>query len=69
MPDRKRNNRMGSNRGGPRGTRYPALGFEWRGDHWRILDNATGSAVGPIYKTRKELLADLDRFAREFGCA
>lgn len=53
-------------------TRFPELQYERQAvDLWRILD-ATGDvprAVGPQYKTKAELLADLERFAAEFGCA
>lgn len=54
-----------------RPTRYKELGYmEWGGD-WRILDLTSGdpAVVGPVYRTRAELLADLDRYAGFFGCA
>ena len=35
---------------------------------WRIVDASTGAPVGPHYRTKMELLADLDRFASVFGC-
>lgn len=35
---------------------------------WRIVDVSTGSDIGPHYRTREELLSDLERFADLFGC-
>lgn len=53
----------------PRATRFPELGFAQHGPGlWRIIDLSTGSAVGSQYKTKVELMGDLERFAREFGC-
>jgi hypothetical protein len=56
-------------------TRYAELAYQHRGDHWRILDLTGGEpaedapGVGPQYRTRAELLADLDRYATDvFGC-
>jgi len=47
------------------------LGYEKQGSNlWRIMSIDPGSppaAVGPHYKTKAELLADLDRYAKEFG--
>lgn len=49
-------------------TRYPELAYEQQDrDLWRIIDTDGEAAIGPQYKSRAELLADLDRFAREFG--
>lgn len=50
-------------------TRYPELAYEsvTRG-LWRFVDVSTGSHVGPHYRTKAELLADLERFAAVFGC-
>ena len=50
-------------------TQYTELSF-YRQDEgvWRFVDNSTGAAVGPQYRTRAELLADLPRFADLFGC-
>ena len=51
------------------GTRYPELGYRKDSDTlWRIVDKSSGAAIGPHYRTKGELLADLDRFARDFGC-
>lgn len=49
-------------------TRYPELGYAQHGPNlWRIIDMETGAAIGPHYKSKTELLADLDRYARVFG--
>ena len=55
-----------------RPTRYDALGYRCDGRGlWRIYDvmelDSIG-AVGPQYRTKAELLADLDRYAKQFGC-
>jgi hypothetical protein len=54
-----------------RETAYPALGFVKQAeDLWRIVDRQSEDApIGPLYKSRSELLADLVRFAGEYGCA
>ena len=49
-------------------TRYPDLGYARTGDIWRVVDINSGSVVGPHYKTRIELLADLNRYAHDYGC-
>ena len=36
---------------------------------WRIVHNETGACVGPQYRTLRELLGDLERYARDFGVA
>ena len=33
---------------------------------WSFFND--GARVGPLYASKAELLADLHRFAREFGC-
>jgi hypothetical protein len=49
-------------------TRYTELAYEQQdAGLWRIIDMTEGKAIGPQYKSRAELLADSDRFAREFG--
>ena len=49
-------------------TRYAQLCYEEQDTNlWRIIDTDTRAAVGPHYKSRAELFADLDRFARAFG--
>ena len=37
---------------------------------WRIVDLTDGEmqCIGPHYKTKAELLANLDRYAGQFGC-
>lgn len=55
-----------------RPTRFKALGYRQDApDCWRIIDRSStpGAAVGPQYASRGELLADLERFARQVGCA
>lgn len=55
-------------------TRYADLGYQCREDHWRVLDLSRREpgdeprGVGPCYASEAELLADLDRFAHDFGC-
>lgn len=50
-------------------TRYAELGYVHDGPSlWRIVDLTTGSRVGLHYRTRLELLADLERYAESFGC-
>lgn len=52
-------------------TRFAELEYEKHGaDLWRIVDVTDPrrpAAVGPQYKTKAELLADLERFAAVFG--
>ena len=49
-------------------TRYSELGYAKTGRIWRMVDMDSGSVVGPHYVTQIELLSDLDRYAREYGC-
>jgi hypothetical protein len=35
---------------------------------WRFVTTEDGATVGPYYETRAELLADLDSYARFYGC-
>ena len=54
-------------------TRYAELGY-WNPSRgmWRIFATDGGpwrATIGPIYHTKAELLADLDRYARDYGCA
>lgn len=55
-----------------RPTRYPELGYRCDGPGlWRIYDMADKgreSPVGPQYTSKAELLADLGRYAKDFGC-
>ena len=49
-------------------TRFKELGYYNWGRCWCFLDRETESQVGYTYQSRAELLADLDRYAKEFGC-
>jgi hypothetical protein len=52
-----------------RDTRFKELGYiKCAASLWRIVDADTGSTIGPHYKTKTELLADLARYAKEYGC-
>jgi hypothetical protein len=52
-----------------RPTRFAELSYRQQGAAlWRFVDNATGAVVGQQYRTKGELLADLDRYATLFGC-
>ncbi len=51
------------------GTRYSELGYcKIERGLWRIVDTQTQSCVGPHYASKAELLADLARYAHEYGC-
>ena len=53
-----------------RPTRYAALGYRQDSSGiWRIVAVEGDASVGPYYRTKFELLADLDRYAREYGAA
>ena len=57
--------------GNVRPTRFDGLGYANDAPGlWRVVDTSDGweSRVGPQYKTKMELLADLDRYATEYGC-
>mgnify|MGYP001559394931 CR=1 FL=1 len=49
------------------------LAFTRWGHDWRIVHidpsvkGNQGAFIGPIYKSKAELLADLDRYAKDFG--
>lgn len=53
-----------------RPTRFHELGYSeispglWR--IWSLEDPARPATVGPHYRTKAELLADLDRYVREY---
>lgn len=49
-------------------TAYPELSYQRQIDCWRIIDNSDGRSVGPAYRSEAELLADLVRYAVQFGC-
>lgn len=47
-------------------TRFAELGYVHDAPGlWRVVDMKTESRVGPQYHSKEELLADLDRYARE----
>ncbi len=49
-----------------RRTRYPGLGYtQVLRDLWRVVDMSTGAHVGPHYRTKTELMADLPRYAQD----
>ena len=51
-----------------RQTRFPGLMYgQVAPSCWRVIDahETRRAAVGPMYRTREELLSDLDRYARE----
>lgn len=51
-------------------TRYPEIGYEQQAEQcWRFIDQETGAAIGAIYPTKRELLADVERFAVSRGFA
>lgn len=57
--------------GSIRPTRYTELGYRCDGPSlWRIyaIDEGRGSAVGPFYASKAELLGDLARYAADYGC-
>lgn len=55
-----------------RPTRFATLGYRQDDTSlWRVynMDGDTPHAVGPHYRTKAELLADLERYANEYGAA
>lgn len=53
----------------PSKTRFPELSYTNDGpDFWRFCASEDGVEVGQIYKTKAALLADLERYAAEYGC-
>lgn len=50
-------------------TRFPELSYTHFAGDWRIVDTDGGAYIGPYYRSRAELLADLERYAAEFGVA
>lgn len=52
-----------------RPTRYDELGYVHDENTWRFVDISTHQRVGPQYRTKAELLADLERYAVVFGCS
>jgi hypothetical protein len=52
-----------------RPTRFSELSYCQHGrELWRFVDNQSGATVGPHYRTKAELLSDLERYATLFGC-
>lgn len=52
-----------------RPTRFSELAYTKTGPAlWRIVDADTGAAIGPLYASKMELLADLPRYAKDYGC-
>jgi hypothetical protein len=49
-------------------TRYPELCYQRQWDLWRIVTAEDEATVGPQYRTRAELLGDLERYAGVYGC-
>lgn len=50
-------------------TRFPPLKLGKIGHEWSFYDcsdNKTTCRVGPVYKTKLEALADLERYGTEF---
>lgn len=49
-------------------TRYAGLGYRKDAPNlWRFVDRETNASIGAQYRTRVELLADVERFASERG--
>ena len=50
-------------------TRFAELGYcKHAANLWRIVALDTNQAVGPQYRSKMELLADLPRYAKDYGC-
>lgn len=51
-------------------TRFKDIGYRRDAPNlWRFVDMSTDASIGPQFRTKAELLADLNRFATLFGCA
>jgi hypothetical protein len=49
-------------------TRYPELCYtKSMPGLWRIVTSEDGAHIGPHYHSERELLTDLDRYARDYG--
>lgn len=47
-------------------TRYPELAYvRHAANLWRLIDTETGQPIGPLYRSRSELLAGLSNFHKE----
>ena len=52
-----------------RPTRFSELGYTMVSpDLWRLVDMKTRSHIGAHYRSKAELMGDLDRYASIFGC-
>ncbi len=54
-------------------TRFAELGYvNYSPGDWRVValdsDNPDTNSVGPHYRSKLELLADLERYATSYGC-
>ena len=53
-----------------RKTQYQELGYRMDSPgNWRVVATETDQSIGPHYASKQELLADLPRYASEYGCA
>ena len=53
----------------PQHTRFEELGYTKIDTNlWRIVSLEDGAVIGPQYRTKTELLCDLERYATEYGC-
>jgi hypothetical protein len=51
-------------------TRFKEIGFmKVAPGLWRFVDLETGCTIGAHYARKDELLADLARYATEYGCS
>ena len=50
-----------------RKTMWPELGYQNQGGVWRFIDTTDNGPVGPQYPSQTVLLADMRRYAKEFG--
>ena len=51
-------------------TRFELMGFcNFAPSHWQFVDLSDGkiAQVGPIYRSKAELLADCERYCTQFG--
>ena len=53
----------------PQHTRFEELGYTKIDTNlWRIVSLEDGAVIGPQYRTKTELLCDIERYATEYGC-
>ena len=49
-------------------TSYYNLGYGYLGENrWQFIELSTEKLIGPFYRTRSDLVADISRFARSQG--